>query len=70
MDPLFTSALQLQQDVQAMKIGASVLKKTVDVQKTMSEAILTILDSAMSSSTVATPAGKAVGLGQSFDVSG
>ncbi|MGL4942528.1 MAG: putative motility protein [Thermoguttaceae bacterium] len=63
MDPLFSSAIQFQQDMQSFKIGASVLKKTMDVQKTTSEAILTLLDSAM-----VAPTGKSLGMGQNLDI--
>lgn len=65
MDPIISSALQQQQDIQAMEVSASVLKKTISVQKSVSDAILTILDSAM----VESPAGKTLGAGQNFDAS-
>ncbi len=62
MDPIISSALQQQQSQVAMQTQMSVLKKGMDVQKQIGEALIGLIDGAA----MQTP-GKAVGMGANFD---
>ncbi|GHT28396.1 hypothetical protein FACS18942_08770 [Planctomycetales bacterium] len=64
METLIDNAVAMQQEQIATKIQFSMLKKTMDVQKDMGEAIIGLIDNA--ASVMQTP-GKTIGLGNNFD---
>ncbi len=61
MDPLISSALQQQQAQVAMKTQMSVLQKSMDVQKSVGEMLVGLIDGA------AQAPGRALGAGANFD---
>lgn len=63
MDPIISNAIALQQQQVAMDTQMSVLKKSMDVQEQVGEAIVGLIQNAAS---MQTP-GKAIGLGNKFD---
>lgn len=63
MDPIISNAIAQQQQQVAMETQMSVMKKTLDVQKDMGEAIVGLIEGAAN---MQTP-GKAIGMGQNFD---
>jgi hypothetical protein len=62
MDPIISNALQQQQAQTALKVQMSVLQKTQDVQKSLGEALVGLIDGAALQSS-----GKAIGAGANFD---
>ena len=62
MDPIISDTIQQQQAQIAMQTQVSALKKGMDVQKQVGEALIGLIDSAA----MQTP-GKAIGLGDQFD---
>jgi hypothetical protein len=62
MDPIISGAIQQQQEQTALKVQMSVLQKSMDVQKSVGEMLVGLIDGAA----LQTP-GKAVGLGSNFD---
>ena len=63
MDPIISNAIQQQQAQIAVQTQMSVLKKGMDVQKQVGEALIGLIESAA----MQTP-GKAIGLGGRFDI--
>lgn len=64
MDPIIETAIAQQQQQVALKTQMSVLKKTMDVEKEIGEAMVGLISDA--AATMQTP-GKAIGMGQNFD---
>lgn len=64
MDPIITNALQQSQAETAFKVQMSVLKKSMDVERSVGEMLVGLIEGATS---VHAP-GKAIGLGDKIDV--
>ena len=65
MDPIISSAIQQQQAATAMKVQMSVLQKSMDVQRSVGELLVGLIETAAPDSVQAP--GKAIGLGGNFD---
>lgn len=65
MDQIISGALQQQQDLTAMKVQMSVLRKSMDVQRGVGELMVSLIETAAPQS-MQTPV-KTVGLGENFD---
>ena len=65
MDPIISGALQQQQDLTAMKVQMSVLKKGMDVQRDMGELLVGLIETAAPQAMQASA--KTAGLGEKFD---
>ena len=63
MDPIISGILQQQQAETALKVQMSVLQKSMDVQQSVGEMIVGLIEGAA----LQTP-GKSIGLGGNFDV--
>ncbi|MGL6197256.1 MAG: YjfB family protein [Thermoguttaceae bacterium] len=61
------SASAMQQEMTALKVQMSVMKKTLSVEKSIGEAIIGLLDSALEA---APRGGKTEGIGENIDVTG
>ena len=66
MDPIISGALQQQQEMTAMKVQMSVLKKNMDVQRNIGEMLVGLIETAIPQK-MQTPA-KIAGLGENLDV--
>jgi len=66
MDPIISGALQQQQAATALKVQMSVLQKSMDVQRSVGETLVGLIETATPPS-MQVP-GKSVGLGGTFDV--
>ena len=65
MDPIIAGALQQQQATTAMKVQMSVLQKSMDVQRSVGETLVGLIETA-APQTMQAP-GKSIGLGETFD---
>ena len=63
MDPIISGALQQQQAETALKVQMSVLQKNMDVQRSVGEMLVGLIEAA-----AVNPPGKSLGLGANFDV--
>ena len=63
MDPIISGALQQQQAETALKVQMSVLQKSMDVQQSVGEMLVGLIETAV----LQTP-GKSIGLGANFDI--
>jgi hypothetical protein len=64
MDPIISGALQQQQAETAFKVQMSVLKKSMDVQRSVGELLVGLIEGVAPLQST----GKAIGLGEKFDV--
>jgi hypothetical protein len=64
MDPIISGALQQQSAETALKVQMSVLQKSMDVQRSVGEMLVGLIEGAA----LQTLPGKAIGLGAKFDV--
>jgi hypothetical protein len=62
MDPIISGILQQQQAETALKVQMSVLQKNMDVQRSVGEMLVGLIEGAALQSP-----GRAIGLGSSFD---
>ena len=65
MDSIISGAIQQQQEMTAMKVQMSVLKKSMDVQRDVGEMLVGLIDTAAPQK-MHTPV-KTAGLGEKFD---
>ena len=65
MDPIISGALQQQQEMTAMKVQMSVLKKSMDVQRNIGEMLVGLIETATPQALQAPT--KTAGLGENFD---
>jgi hypothetical protein len=66
MDSIISGALQQQQEATALKVQMSVLQKSMDVQRSIGEMLVGLIETA-SPQTMQTPV-KTAGLGENLDV--
>jgi len=65
VDPIISGALQQQQEMTALKVQMSVLQKSIDVQRSVGEMLVGLIESA--APTTMQMSAKTAGLGENFD---
>ena len=71
MDAMLSSASQMQQQQVAMQTQVSLMKTSLNTQKAVGEAIISLIDAAAGGSTSANaPQGKSLFSGKNLDITG